>query len=125
MFANDFGSQYGTHWNVPNFWGTQNPYFGGFGSIPQNYFGFGNVPYHHNVNNFGTQHTGWNYGQTMPQTTMPQPFHTQNWGVNYNTMPFNYGYTNQGYTPYFQHLQNFQSFQHPFQSFQHPVQNCR
>ena len=113
MFANDFGSHYGTQWNVPNFWGTQNPYFCGFGSIPQNYFGYGNHPYHNNFNNFGTHQMGWNYGQTMPQTTMPQQFHGQDWGYNHNTMPFNYGYTpQQGYTPF---GTNFQNFQHPFQ----------
>jgi len=138
MYANDFGSHCGTQWNVPTFWGTQNPYFGGFGSMPQNYgfgsmpqnyYGLGNNPYHNNLNHFGTQQTGWNYGHTVPQTTMTQPFHGYNWGMNYNTLPFNYGYTPQGYNPFLQNFQNFQnvqSFQHPFQqSVQHPFQNCR
>lgn len=111
MFVNDFGSHYGTHWNVPTFWGTQNPYFCGFGSIPQTYFGLGNFPYHSNFNPIGTQHTGWNYGQTMPQTTMTHPLHGYNMGFNYTTMPFNYGCSNQGYSPFFP---NFQSFHNPF-----------
>lgn len=119
MFTNDFGGHYGTQWNVPNFWGNQNPYVCGFGSIPQNYFGFGNLPYHNNFSNFGTQpHTGFNFGHTMPQTGITHPFHgyNSNWSFNQNTMPFNYGCTPQGYTPFVPNFQSFQNFQHPFQS---------
>jgi len=142
MFANDFGSHYGTQWNVPNFWGTQNPYFCGFGTTPQNHFGYGNFPYHNTASQFGTPHTGWNYGQTLPQTHMTQPFQGYNWGTNFNTVPFNYGYTNQGFNPYFNNFQgfqghnNFQGFQghnnlqgfqghNNFQGFQTPYHNFR
>jgi hypothetical protein len=85
MFVNDLSGHYGGNWQYPGTWigQHQTPYFYGWGTVPQNFYGVGNQTLPQNYQGFGNTMIPQNY-QGLGNTMMPQQFQ----GIGNHTMPY-------------------------------------